>query len=318
MKIRKAKETDIPQLEKLFLVTRQQTFHWERPDKFKLKDYKNATEGETVFVAEENSGEIIGFISVWEKDIRPFIHHLFVSPGHQKKGIGAFLIRNLFAWLPRPYRLKCVLKNQDALAFYLKNNWLEIDRSIGEDGEYALLELPAYQPLSDIKLVRAHKEDKAIVQNLGRFYVYEMSRYCGFLPTWEVPSNGLFECIDLSSYCEQTDRHAFFIKVNDELAGFVLINKVGSTPDVDWNIGEFFIVSKFQGKGIGRIVAEQVFNQFPGVWETSQIPENTAAIEFWDKVVSGYSHGQFDKALKIIPEPKPHPMIVLTFTSRGA
>lgn len=91
-----------------------------------------------------------------------------------------------------------------------------------------------------------------------------------------------------------------------------------STPDVDWNIGEFFIVSKFQGKGVGRYAAEQVFNQFPGVWETSQIPENTAAIEFWDRVIRRYSHGQFEKTLKTVPEPKPHPMIILKFTSQGS
>lgn len=167
-----------------------------------------------------------------------------------------------------------------------------------------------------INLSKATQEDKNIIQNLGRFYIYEMSRYCGFLPTWETPSNGLFECIDLSSYCEKPDRYAFLIKVDDELAGFVLINKAGSTPDVDWNMGEFFIISKFQGKGIGSYVAEQVFNQFPGVWETSQIPENTAAIEFWNTVVSRYSHGQFEKALKTVLEPKPHPMIILKFTSQ--
>ncbi len=169
-----------------------------------------------------------------------------------------------------------------------------------------------------ITLSKATQEDKNTIQNLARFYVYEMSRYCGFLPNWEVPSNGLFECIDFSSYCEKPDRHAFLIKVDEELAGFVLINKVGSTSDVDWNVGEFFIVSKFQGKGIGRHVAEQVFNQFPGVWETSQIPENTAAIQFWDRVVSRYSHGQFEKGLKTVLEPKPHPMIILKFTSQGS
>ncbi len=168
-----------------------------------------------------------------------------------------------------------------------------------------------------ITLSKATQEDKNTIQNLGRFYVYEMSRYCGFLPTWEVPSNGLFECINLSSYCEKLDRHAFLVKVDDELAGFVLINKVGSTPDVNWNVGEFFIVSKFQGKGVGSYVAEQIFNQFLGIWETTQIPENKAAIDFWEKVVHKYSHGRFEKSLKIIPEPKPHPMIVLRFNSLG-
>ncbi len=168
----------------------------------------------------------------------------------------------------------------------------------------------------NITLCKATSEDKDTIQNLGRFYIYEMSKFCGFLPTWETPSNGLFECIDLSSYCEESDRHAFLIKVDDELAGFVLINKVGSAPDVDWNMGEFFVICKFQRKGIGRHIAEQIFNQFPGTWETTQIPENKAAIDFWEKVITQYSHGQFEKTLKTIQEPKPHPMIVLKFTSQ--
>lgn len=41
--IRKAKESETSQLEKLFLTARQQTFHWESPNKFKLEDYKKAT-----------------------------------------------------------------------------------------------------------------------------------------------------------------------------------------------------------------------------------------------------------------------------------
>jgi predicted acetyltransferase len=316
MKIRKANDLDIPQLEELFLTTRRQTFHWENPDKFKLDDYKKTIEGETVFVAEDDHGKVLGFISVWEKDSFPFVHHLFVASAYQRKGIGEALIRNLFSYLSRPYRLKCVAKNLDAIAFYMKNNWIEIGRGAGEDGDYLLLELPAYRPFSKISLSKATREDRTTIQNLGRYYVYEMSRYCGFLPTWETPPNGLFECVDLSSYCEEQDKHAFLIKVDDELAGFVLINKIGSTPDVDWNIGEFFVVAKFQGKGVGRYVAIQIFGQFPGTWETTQIPENQAAIDFWEKVVSQYSHSQFEKSCKMIPKPKPHPMIVLKFIAK--
>ena len=166
-----------------------------------------------------------------------------------------------------------------------------------------------------IDLCKATQEDKDTIQNLGRFYVYEMSRYCGFLPGWETPKKGLFECIDLSSYIEQADRHAFLIRVEGELAGFVLINKKGSSPDIDWHVGEFFVVGKFQGKGVGRYAATQVFDQYPGRWETSQIPENRAAIDFWDKIVNDYTKGQYERSLKIIPEPKPHPMIVLSFRS---
>lgn len=169
---------------------------------------------------------------------------------------------------------------------------------------------------SEIKLVPALKKDKAIVQNLGRFYVYDMSRYCGFLKGWETPSNGLYECIDLSRYWDEPNRYPFLIKIHDELAGFVLVNKVGSIPEVDWNMGEFFLVSKFQGKGIGREIAEMVFDQFPGTWEVMQIPENAGAVAFWEKVIDRYAKSCFQKELKTIPEPKPHPMIIIRFNSK--
>lgn len=168
-----------------------------------------------------------------------------------------------------------------------------------------------------VSLIKAGENDKDTIQNLARFYVYEMSRHCGFLEGWEVPPKGLFECRDLSSYFEKPKRHAFLIKVDGELAGFVLINKVGSTPDVDWNIGEFFVVSKFQGKGVGKIVAERIFNQFRGIWETAQIPENRAACDFWERVVTQYTDGQYEKSLKTIDYPTPHPMVVLKFSSKA-
>ena len=46
-------------------------------------------------------------------------------------------------------------------------------------------------------------------------------------------------------------------------------------------------------------------------------PENKAALDFWEKVVDDYANGQYEKSLKTIPEPKPHPMVVLKFSSKG-
>ena len=143
IKIRKAKISDTSQLETLFLITRQHTFHWDSPDKFKIEDFKQSTSGETIFVAEDEGASIVGFVSVWEQDAIPSIHNLFVAQNHQRKGIGELLIQSLLDWLPLPYRLKCVFQNKGALAFYHKHGWVEIGRGIGEDGEYLLLELPS-------------------------------------------------------------------------------------------------------------------------------------------------------------------------------
>jgi predicted acetyltransferase len=151
-----------------------------------------------------------------------------------------------------------------------------------------------------------------IIQNMARFYVYEMSGYCG----WEIPEDGLYECNDLKRYFQEPDRFPFFIKVNEELAGFALINKVGTDNNVDWNMGEFFIIAKFQRTGIGQHVASNLFDQFPGVWEVAAIPENKRAANFWHKIISLYTQGDFTQSLKKVPYPSHNPMIVFRFTSK--
>jgi len=75
-----------------------------------------------------------------------------------------------------------------------------------------------------------------------------MSRFCGSLKNFKMPENGLFKALDLSLYRIEKNRHSFLVKVDQELAGFVLINKVGTTPEIDWNMAEFFIISKYQKK----------------------------------------------------------------------
>ncbi len=284
-----------------------------------------------------DSGKVLGGIQAFRDTESVYIDAICVDENLQKQGYGTKLLR---AVEQEAIKNGCVFSLVDtwdfqAEGFYLKYGYERIGELknywhghskifLRKKLRYTQTTALAFQNREEslakrvnISLCKATKEDKDIIQNLGRFYVYEMSRYCGFLQDWETPANGLFECRDLSPYCEQPDRSAFLIKVDGELAGFVLINKTGTTPDVDWNIGEFFIISKFQKKGIGRYVAEQVFSQFRGVWETTQMPENKAAIDFWEKVVTHYTNGQFEKSYKTVPKPEPHPMIVLKFTSPG-
>lgn len=157
-----------------------------------------------------------------------------------------------------------------------------------------------------------------VIQNMARFYAYDLSKSCGFyqLFDWSFPENGLYEAHDMSKYWNP-DCYPFMIRVDDELAGFVLINKMGSIPSIDWNMGEFFIVGKFQGKGIGRQVAFEVFNKFPGQWEVMQMPPNLPAIKFWKKVIAEYSNNQFVETTITAQEPKPHDNIVLRFNAPG-
>ncbi len=168
-----------------------------------------------------------------------------------------------------------------------------------------------------IELIPASIKEKPVIKNLARFYVYELSRYDANQSRSKIPEDGLYEAYDkyfsFDSYWDKLGYHPFIIRVQDELAGFVLVNKNVSESDVDWHIAEFFIIAKFQGQGIGRQIAIKIFNQFSGTWEVMQMLLNKPAITFWKTVISDYTRGQYLEFRKTISEPEVHDMIVLKF-----
>jgi ribosomal protein S18 acetylase RimI-like enzyme len=138
LNIRRAEAKDSAALARIFLESRLEAFYWQNPARFRLEDFEKETAGEMVFVAEDGSGKILGFISVWEPEW--FVHHLYISPDQQRRGIGKRLLESLSSWLPLPYRLKCKVKNAAACAFYRKHGWVETGRDTDEQGEYLVLE----------------------------------------------------------------------------------------------------------------------------------------------------------------------------------
>jgi predicted acetyltransferase len=103
----------------------------------------------------------------------------------------------------------------------------------------------------------------------------------------------MFECIDFKHYLENPASRARLVKLNNELAGFVLLNKVKLIEPVDWNMGEFFILAKFQNKGIGDHVAHEIFKAHQGEWSVAVMPKNIAAVHFWQKIISDMSDKNF-------------------------
>lgn len=109
-----------------------------------------------------------------------------------------------------------------------------------------------------IDIISATLDDYPLIQHMWPFYIYDMGRECGFNEGWEDPTDIGFVADDLSSYFKEATRKAFIIKVNNELAGFVFLNKASKSLDVEWTMSEFFIVAQFQGKGIGAQVAYEI------------------------------------------------------------
>lgn len=126
-----------------------------------------------------------------------------------------------------------------------------------------------------IQLIPATLSDHPAIQNMGRFYVYDMSEYMFSEPGWEIPEDGLYECINFKKYWElDSTAYPFLIKYKDELAGFVIVDQKGLDDQVDFNMAQFFILRKFKSKGLGKFVAQTCFEKFKGSWEVNVMLEN--------------------------------------------
>ena len=135
------------------------------------------------------------------------------------------------------------------------------------------------------RLHPATPADLPVMQNLGRFYVYDMARYCGDLPDWECPDDGLWECIVFAPYFGAAGTHPFMLRAAGVPAGFVVVRRL--EEEGCWNMEQFYVGAPHQRRGHGARLFRQVLEQFPGAWRIEIIPENTRALAFWRQVTAG-------------------------------
>jgi predicted acetyltransferase len=148
----------------------------------------------------------------------------------------------------------------------------------------------------DIQVERVPLKDKPILENLLSMYCYEWSQY----DKSDVNSQGSYG-YRIGEYWENEKYHPFFIRVDGILAGFVLVNnEFDIHTDYDYAMAEFFIMFKYRQSGIGRSVANTLFDKFHGKWELKRHPHNVVSVQFWDKIVSEYTKGNF-KIIKSCP-----------------
>ncbi|MEG0766651.1 MAG: GNAT family N-acetyltransferase, partial [Clostridia bacterium] len=89
--------------------------------------------------------------------------------------------------------------------------------------------------------------------------------------------------------------HAFFIRVDGKLGGFAMVNDVSEVEGekTDYAMAEFFVMYKYRRMGIGREVAYEIFERFPGKWQLKRHPKNVPSVYFWNKVIDGYTKGKY-------------------------
>lgn len=142
----------------------------------------------------------------------------------------------------------------------------------------------------EIAITPVKLEEKEILRNLLEKYNYEFSQY----DNEEVNSLGLYGYDWLDCYWTEENRFAFFIRVQNQLAGFFMVNDYPESKiRTDYCMAEFFVLYKYRRGGVGSYAANWAFDHFPGTWQLKRHPKNRASVLFWDRVVREYTKGNY-------------------------
>ena len=112
------------------------------------------------------------------------------------------------------------------------------------------------------------------LRNLFQFYEYQLQRDRS-RSSLAADGPASINSTPLSS----STRH--FIRADDDLAGFALVNRNASEVDACdavWRMKEFFIMRRYRHASVGYRAAHMVIGQHPGAWEVTETPNNTAAM----------------------------------------
>lgn len=98
---------------------------------------------------------------------------------------------------------------------------------------------------------------------------------------------------NLKKHEASENQPVFSMEKSNAIIGFVIVNTHLRFNKKGRAIAEFHILKKHSRKGYGRILAEYVFDKFPGQWEVVVSDRNKEGIGFWKQVVSSYTPGNF-------------------------
>lgn len=143
-----------------------------------------------------------------------------------------------------------------------------------------------------VELKTVASDEKEILRNLLEKYDYEFSQW----DKRDVNSLGLYGYPYLDYYWTEDNRWAYFIVVDDKLAGFAMVIDLPEVDDreTDFQMAEFFVMHKYRCLGVGKIAFTKILSIHKGRWQLKRHPLNIAAVHFWDKAIDEITAGQYE------------------------
>ena len=104
------------------------------------------------------------------------------------------------------------------------------------------------------------------------------------------PASTLLEILDSTQNKYFIDNYAYFIKSDNDILGFVLID---DNRNNNYEISEIFVLNNYKRNKIGKEVAIKVFDMYKGNWTIKAVPNSKVAESFWKMVVKDYTNNNY-------------------------
>ena len=142
--------------------------------------------------------------------------------------------------------------------------------------------------------LRSAKQHRQIVENLFRYYVYDLSEFS----RWPCNDDGnySFKSALLDPHWDRHDHWPYLVYCGDELAGFCLLRRYPCDLE-RYDIDQFFIIRRFRGLGVAKEAFRLAVSGKPGLWQTRVMLENKPALQFWRSAVDSVSRGNFQEKI---------------------
>ena len=125
-----------------------------------------------------------------------------------------------------------------------------------------------------------------------RIHLYDFSQYS----LVDVDEDGNYGFPALDEYFNNEYNLAFFVRIENKIAGFVLINNHSFDPNkkIDFSITEMTLLYKYRQRGNGRKVLISLFNMLKGKWQVRYYPGNKTSAYFWQNVIRDYTNDNYE------------------------
>ncbi|MGO4106266.1 GNAT family N-acetyltransferase [Paenibacillus sp. YAF4_2] len=145
-----------------------------------------------------------------------------------------------------------------------------------------------------VLLEKIMEEGLDVLKNLFEFAAYDLSE----LSRSTINETGSYiSNLNYREWYGDPNYNLYFIRVDGELAGFVII-KYLSIEGI-YYLNHFFVLRKYRRNNIGKQAAIKAFKLYMGKWRVSEFDWNTPAQIFWRKVIKEYTNGQYNEIRRI-------------------